>query len=308
MKNFFALNQADAALKISDARWQLEGGTIPPQQRLADQLMFEPTARLVDLRDLDSFQVVGKGFRPDLAIFQLGLRYELRDATGKIVAEASTQMQLDPCPLKLVPNQAPPTPGDGSLDVTLLVDQRSIPVARHTITLVADLNPRLKALRDELVKFDQASKPVRETTASESLRDHLKILASLAKGATLETDYPAGRLFEDAESLLGDIQQQVARPQLRQRGQYWRTLVADSGAKATVRMWVPELGSDAHPPPLVIALHGVGGTENMFFDMLGVGKVVRLCKERGWPIVAPRQSLLGGVGLTLDQLVAEVRK
>ncbi|MFM7845425.1 MAG: hypothetical protein ACKPEY_14490, partial [Planctomycetota bacterium] len=183
-----------------------------------------------------------------------------------------------------------------------------IPVARHTITLVADLNPRPKALRDELVKFDQASKPVRETTASESLRDHLKILASLAKGATLETDYPAGRLLEDAESLLGDIQQQVARPQLRQRGQYWRTLVADSGAKATVRMWVPELGSDAHPPPLVIALHGVGGTENMFFDMLGVGKVVRLCKERGWPIVAPRQSLLGGVGLTLDQLVAEVRK
>ncbi|MFM7846652.1 MAG: hypothetical protein ACKPEY_20805, partial [Planctomycetota bacterium] len=80
VKNFFALNQADAALKISDARWQLVGGTIPPQQRLADQIMFEPTARLVDLRDLDSFQVVGKGFRPDVAIFQLGLRYELRDA------------------------------------------------------------------------------------------------------------------------------------------------------------------------------------------------------------------------------------
>lgn len=307
VKNFFSLNQTEAALKIIQARWQLVGGEIPLQQTLAEQLIFEPKARLVDLRDLNSFSVVAKGFRSDLGLPKMNFKYELRAGDGKLIAAAETMLPLDPCPLNVLPAIPPPVSGDGALDVTLVFDEQQIPIARHTITLVADLKPRLKALRDELAQFDQA-KPVRTTTASESLRDQLGVLTSLAKGDTLETNYPAWSLLQDAESLLGEMKQQVARPRLPRRGQYWRTLVADSGAKATVRIWVPDLVTDAHPPPLVIALHGVGGSENMFFDMLGVGKVVRLCQERGWPIIAPRQSLLGGVGLSLEQLVAEVRQ
>src|SRR5262249_14666700 len=42
------------------------------------------------------------------------------------------------------------------------------------------------------------------------------------------------------------------------------------------------------PLPLVIALHGAGSSENLFFDGYGRGGIVRLCAERGWLLLAPR--------------------
>ena len=42
--------------------------------------------------------------------------------------------------------------------------------------------------------------------------------------------------------------------------------------------------------PLVIALHGAGGSENMFFDTYGAGKITKLCAKRGWHLVSPRVS------------------
>jgi predicted peptidase len=39
---------------------------------------------------------------------------------------------------------------------------------------------------------------------------------------------------------------------------------------------------------LVIALHGAGGSENMFFDSYGHGAIVELCRKRGWLLLAPR--------------------
>ena len=42
------------------------------------------------------------------------------------------------------------------------------------------------------------------------------------------------------------------------------------------------------PAPLVIAFHGAGGSENMFFDAYGAGAIVRRCRELGWVLVAPR--------------------
>jgi len=41
---------------------------------------------------------------------------------------------------------------------------------------------------------------------------------------------------------------------------------------------------------LVIALHGAGGTENMFFDSYGSGVAVKEALKRGWGFVAPRSS------------------
>jgi predicted esterase len=50
-------------------------------------------------------------------------------------------------------------------------------------------------------------------------------------------------------------------------------------------------GSDSKgKQPLVIALHGAGGSENMFFDTYGAGKITALCAKRGWHLVSPRVS------------------
>jgi predicted peptidase len=62
---------------------------------------------------------------------------------------------------------------------------------------------------------------------------------------------------------------------------------------ARVRVFVPADTKLDKPVPLVIALHGAGGSENMFFDTYGAGAVVKLCAERGWLLVAPRLALIG---------------
>ncbi len=54
-------------------------------------------------------------------------------------------------------------------------------------------------------------------------------------------------------------------------------------------------------PPVVIALHGAGGSENMFFDSLGAGLAPRLAEERGWIFVSPR-SLRNAVSASLTWL------
>ena len=41
----------------------------------------------------------------------------------------------------------------------------------------------------------------------------------------------------------------------------------------------------------MVALHGAGGSENLFFDGYGDGRVVRLGAERNWLVVAPRLTL-----------------
>lgn len=121
-------------------------------------------------------------------------------------------------------------------------------------------------------------------------------------------------------------------------GQHWRAIVGGQGASCLVRILIPagagpagvgtkrakaatagptadgeaadggaaDGGAADERRPLVVAVHGAGGSENMFFDAYGAGKIVRLCESRGWLLVAPRQGLLGGIGIRWDELVAGV--
>ncbi len=58
------------------------------------------------------------------------------------------------------------------------------------------------------------------------------------------------------------------------------------------RLFVPEGLDPEVPVPLVIALHGAGGSEHMFFEAYGNGKLVELAKERGWIVVSPYHALI----------------
>jgi predicted peptidase len=58
-----------------------------------------------------------------------------------------------------------------------------------------------------------------------------------------------------------------------------------------VRLLAPEAVRQGQPLPLVLALHGAGGSENIFFDAYGQGRILRACRRRGWLLAAPRGSL-----------------
>ena len=75
-------------------------------------------------------------------------------------------------------------------------------------------------------------------------------------------------------------------------------------ATQVVRMEVPEYDVSAPKKklPVLIALHGAGGSENMFFQTYGAGRLVDLGKERGWLVVSPRQTMTG-LGLDVPQML-----
>jgi len=55
-----------------------------------------------------------------------------------------------------------------------------------------------------------------------------------------------------------------------------------------------------------VALHGLGGSENLFFDAYGHGAIVLECKSRGWLLVATRSGGFGDVppvAAIVDELV-----
>jgi pimeloyl-ACP methyl ester carboxylesterase len=54
---------------------------------------------------------------------------------------------------------------------------------------------------------------------------------------------------------------------------------------------------------VVVALHGMGGSENLFFEGYGAGRIVTECRTRGWLLVSPRSGFgLGGTPPILDLL------
>lgn len=58
---------------------------------------------------------------------------------------------------------------------------------------------------------------------------------------------------------------------------------------ATYRVFVPPLpqGGRPGPLPLVVALHGMGGSEDMFFEAYGAGEALRQTAARGWVLASP---------------------
>jgi predicted esterase/ketosteroid isomerase-like protein len=127
-------------------------------------------------------------------------------------------------------------------------------------------------------------KPARIDTAT--ARAQHRILTSLSEGATEDTDCPAHRLLVEAEkteraAAAGRKYHGNKRP-----GDFWLALpTRDKAVEA--RLLAPPAVKDGKPLPLVIALHGVGGSGHLFFDGYGRGAMVRECKERGWLLVAP---------------------
>jgi predicted esterase len=116
------------------------------------------------------------------------------------------------------------------------------------------------------------------------------LLGELLLGKKFEGDIPVKRLVES----MGFLEKGLDAVDDKKGSEY---LVALPGrvAPLPVRIFIPASAKVAKVP-LVVALHGAGATENMFFEAYGVGKVKTLCNDRGWMLVAPRN------GITIDNL------
>jgi dienelactone hydrolase len=77
-----------------------------------------------------------------------------------------------------------------------------------------------------------------------------------------------------------------ASPYRQLCGDYWRTVPAN-GTRIPMRVYAPAAARGRDPLPLVIALHGAGGDETMFFRGYGAGRIKELADEHGFVVVTP---------------------
>jgi pimeloyl-ACP methyl ester carboxylesterase len=193
--------------------------------------------------------------------------------------------------------------GDAELEYKIAVDDQAIPLARGKlgIAFVKDLEKRLEVLTAAIDDLPATAASVEEAT----LRAHVQLLKSLAGVYSPETDYPAAWLLKEAEAVLAARRGGEAYYGHGKTGQFWLTLLTGR-TRTIVRLLAPPAAAKREPLPLVIALHGAGGSENMFFDVYGHGKIVELCQDRGWLLVAPRSGGFGGAPLA--EVIDEIAK
>lgn len=164
---------------------------------------------------------------------------------------------------------------------------RRVDESEQVVSLIVDVDARLSAMRARVESLPAGDDPSQRAT----IRHVLGILEQLRSGKTLETDYPAARLLGEIESAAGALGEGRRYYGGGRAGEFWMAL-EEAGDRFEARVFVPTEASDG-PRPLVLALHGAGGSENLFFDGYGAGKIVRLCRARGWYLLATRSGLLG---------------
>ncbi|MEZ6194152.1 MAG: alpha/beta fold hydrolase [Planctomycetota bacterium] len=193
-------------------------------------------------------------------------------------------------------------PGDHELvlEFRLGEDPEGAPLLRRLsrFSILADPAATLARLDAALAAEGVDAAPVRR----ESLREIRTTLTRIAEGERLETDLPAAALAARAESWAA-MKTPRDEDLLPAAGGEFHLVLRAGETRVPVRVLVPAR-KDGKPAPLVVALHGMGGSENMFFEGYGAGMAPRLAAERGWIFVAPRLSAFGGfdLGAMIDDL------
>lgn len=122
------------------------------------------------------------------------------------------------------------------------------------------------------------------------------------------SDTNSAEFLADPVALLTELDAEVAAlergvdPYRRRTGDLWRT-VQHSGLDLPIRIFAPAAASDDTPRPLIIALHGAGGDESMFFDGYGAGLIKELAESRGFIVVAPLTTMMMGNPKLLDATI-----
>ena len=168
---------------------------------------------------------------------------------------------------------------------TLNGEKAELGAEYFTISKSDKRDERLARIKEAFAGWE-TSKAIDQSTVAEQF----KLLSKLAFGESLETDYPADRLLKECEEATESIARKQPYYTSGRTGQYWLTF--STAAKGVVRVRI-QMGK-AEPGkkvPVLLALHGAGGSENLFFDGYGHGKIGRLAAERGWFVVAPRNSV-----------------
>ncbi len=286
---FFSLQFGKAGETLDTARFALLSDKPPSDAVLwATSLYPDVKVRLVTGDEVEvsvkPFYTV-KAERPKGAVVRFSL-------DGKTWTEAGEKLPAN-VTVK-VPKGEEVVRGDATLIMEVVADAKTL--VKRTVTVSTFQVPEAErlVLGSEFLK----GLPDKPTLESASIRERVSLLQDLVGGIIPESDVPAAKRYEEAKAMSEAVAKGKPYFTPDRPGDHWITVPTGEKGKTLTRcrLFVPEKLDAKKPVPLVLALHGAGGSENLFFEGYGAGHIVKLCKERGWLLVAPGSGL--GFGLT----------
>lgn len=310
VNQFFRMRLGEAGRAIARARFALEGEVEPsPARQWAESLAIAPERRLIDAGQTEltvtlSAFYASVGERPATARLRLSWKPSGTGPGGPAGGPDHEQAIVE-LPQKVSLPLSPATPGDQVLEAVIVVDGQAMARSVVGVSVVERLAERLDTLSAAIDAWpaDAAPELATERATARGLRDQLR---QLAEGKPLETDIPAAAWLAQCERLIAQVASGTPERGTEHPGDRWLNLALPGGRTVPVRLFVPESAARGEPLPIVVALHGAGGSENMFFDSYGAGAIVAECRQRGWLLVAPRSGPFGS--LPPDEIVAALAK
>lgn len=310
---FFSQRPGDAVRLLVDLDWELQQeGEMPAEIAALASLSvrFEPrvwvmtrdiplAGPLVRVRSLYDAPKEAASLGVVLRITREGGEAVLIER--RLVCDLGSGKWIDAV-LPLGPQFARLTPGRYDLQIGV-AGRESVPVDSIFVSAVS-----LDEVRDELLALSHnMSGP--DEAPPRSIGIFRGRLALLSDEPSL--DRSVGFMFNPL-LVAGQLQQEMRQldenrdPYDRRTGDYWRTLDLGEGRSVPMRIFAPPQVVAGRSMPLVIALHGAGGDENMFMDAYGAGALKRLAEEYGFVAVTPSTLALSGQGSNLDRLIDDV--
>ena len=162
---------------------------------------------------------------------------------------------------------------------------------------VPDLAARLKAL-----ETPPKTLPPIETA---SLPDYAALLKQFTNGEPTDSEWLTPKVaLHTAEAIRRDPAGGFFHATPGVACEFWLT-VPTAGAKTPCRVQLPAVPAD-HQVPVVVALHGVGGSEHLFPEAYGAGCLAKAAREAGYALVCPRGSVFGAP--PVPEILAELAK
>lgn len=280
---FLTFRLSAAARTLDEAANALQSARkSSPDQQFADSLSFTPSVWLIDAKENEIELTIRTLYETD--------GRSQTPFTLKIVSDGKELPQVvDSLPARI---RVPLTGevGNDPIACRILIRHPDTAMQRTlTITRVKNLAGRLQELKASVVP-EAGENALEQAT----VRETVSRLTAWQSGEVPEYDPPIGALLQAAEQMTAAN----AKPFFRcdRPGDFSLAIPHRDGTATPCRVLIPpKLTADA-PVPVVVALHGAGGSENLYFEGYGAGCVAKACADRGWLLLCPRAGLgfLGG--------------
>lgn len=294
VRGYFRGDMGAAAEALDGARARLSGGELP----WAESLALVPAVHLVDVA------------RPSLGLTLEAVYDAPRPARFRITsvgkppgATWSAEVAQLPWSGELPLELAQPGPQVIRLELTA---EGARPCRRELRFAASfELEVRMDGLAAGMAQLGELP----ATVEAASARGAYGELETLVWEPRAETDVDGDALLAQAQVCLASAVEGLVWSERAAPGQ--RRLWIPVGERdVPVRVSVPGGLREHETRALVLALHGAGGSENLFFEGYGAGAIVGLCGARGWLLAAPRigleRPLDGGELVALVDALADV--